>query len=47
MSILFSKKGKKITRFVWAFLGILIIISMTIFFAPGLIPGVGGGGLGF
>lgn len=47
MSLLFSKKGKKAARYIWAFLGVLIIISMTLFFAPGLIPGVGHGAVPF
>jgi hypothetical protein len=41
MSFLFEKRTKKAARVIWSVLGVLIIISMALFFAPGLIPGVG------
>lgn len=39
--MLFDKRTKKVVKYVWMVLGILIIISMVLLFAPGLIPGVG------
>jgi hypothetical protein len=47
MSFLFERRTKKIVKYLWVVLGILIIISMMLFFAPGLIPGVGPSGIGF
>jgi predicted nucleic acid-binding Zn ribbon protein len=41
MSLLFDKRTKKTVRIIWSILGVLIILSMALFFAPGLIPGVG------
>ena len=32
--MLFDKKTKKAVRYVWIVLSVLIIISMTLFFAP-------------
>ena len=37
--MLFHRRTKKIVKYTWMVLGILIILSMTLFFAPGLIPG--------
>jgi len=39
--MLFEKKTKKVMRYIWMALGILIIISMILLFTPGLIPGSG------
>jgi len=46
-NVLFDKRTKRYIRYIWTALGILIIISMMLFFAPGLIPGAGQGGFGF
>jgi hypothetical protein len=40
MSFLFDKRTKKVMRVAWAVLAILVIISMILFFAPGLVGGV-------
>jgi len=37
MSFLFHHRTKKIVKYVWAVVAVLVIISMVIFFAPGLI----------
>ena len=39
--MLFHKRTKKVVKYVWIVLGVLIILSMILFFSPGLIPGVG------
>ncbi|MEX0652446.1 MAG: hypothetical protein WD153_03255 [Candidatus Paceibacterota bacterium] len=39
--MLFDKRTKKVVRYVWMVLGALIIASMVLLFAPGLIPGTG------
>ncbi|MCW9054377.1 MAG: hypothetical protein OQJ98_00090 [Candidatus Pacebacteria bacterium] len=39
--MLFHKRTKKVMRYIWIVLSILIIASMVLFFAPGLISGVG------
>jgi len=44
MSFLFHKKTRKAMRWIWTVLAVLIIISMVLLFAPGLIPGTGIGG---
>jgi len=36
MSFLFHSRTKKVLRAVWAVVAVLIILSMVIFFAPGL-----------
>ena len=36
MSFLFHKRTKKVVKFVWAIVAIVVIIGMVIFFAPGL-----------
>ena len=36
MSFLFHKRTKKIVNVAWGILAVLIIISMVLFFAPGL-----------
>jgi hypothetical protein len=42
MSFLYRKKTKKVMKYIWMVLAILIIISMVLLFTPGLIPGSGG-----
>lgn len=37
MSFLFHRKTKKVLNVVWGFVAVLIIISMVLFFAPGLL----------
>jgi len=37
MSFLFHKRTKKILKVAWAVIAVLIILSMIIFFAPGLV----------
>lgn len=37
MSFLFHRKTKKVLNVVWAVVAVLIIISMVLFFAPGLV----------
>jgi hypothetical protein len=37
MSILFHKKGKKVMQFIFGFIGILIILSMLLVSAPGVV----------
>ena len=39
--MLFHKRTKKIAKYFWVVIGALIILSMILFFAPGLIPGIG------
>ena len=36
MSFLYHKRTKKAMRWVWGVLAILIMLSMVVFFAPGL-----------
>ena len=36
MSFLFHRKTKKVLNVVWGVVAVLIIISMVLFFAPGL-----------
>lgn len=36
--MLFEKRTKKAVKIIWIILSVLIIISMLLFFAPGLIP---------
>ena len=40
MSFLYHHKTKKIMKYAWGVIAVLIIISMVLFFAPGLIPGI-------
>jgi hypothetical protein len=37
MSFLFHRKTKKVLNAIWAVVAVLIIISMVLFFAPGLL----------
>lgn len=37
MSFLFHRKTKKVLNIIWGFVAVLIIISMVLFFAPGLL----------
>ena len=39
MSFLFDKRTKKVLKAVWGIIAVIIIVSMVLFFAPGLIPG--------
>lgn len=39
-NMLFSKKSKKIAKYFWMVVGALLILGLSLFFAPGLIPGV-------
>jgi len=36
MSFLFHKRTKNILKFIWGGMAVLIILSMVLFFAPGL-----------
>jgi|GEM_PF-2162037 len=36
--MLFEKKTRKTVKIIWMVLSVLIVISMLLFFAPGLIP---------
>jgi len=38
MSFLFDKRTKKVMRWIWGGIAVLVIISMVLFFTPGLIP---------
>jgi len=38
MSFLFDKRTRKVMKYVWAVLAVLIMISMVLLFSPGLIP---------
>jgi len=40
--MLFDKRTKKAIKYIWMVLAFLIIVSMVLLFAPGLIPGFGG-----
>lgn len=37
MSFLFHKRTKRVLQFVWGFIAVVIIISMVVFFAPGVL----------
>lgn len=37
MSFLFHKRTKRIMQIVWGVLAVLIMVSMVVFFAPGLV----------
>ena len=37
MSFLFEKRTKKVLKVVWAGIAVLIIVSMVLFFAPGVL----------
>ena len=37
MSFLFHKRTKKVMQWIWGGIAILVIISMVLFFAPGLL----------
>lgn len=37
MSFLFHRKTKKALKVIWAVVAVLIILSMVVFFAPGLL----------
>jgi len=39
MSFMYEEKTKKAMRWIWGLFAILIIISMVMLYAPGLIPG--------
>ena len=41
MSFLYHHRTRKIIKYTWGVVAVLIIIGMVVFFAPGLIPGVG------
>jgi len=36
MSFLFDRRTKKVIRYVWMVVAVMVIIGMTLFFAPGL-----------
>jgi len=42
MSFLFRKRTRKVMKYVWIVLAILIMISMVLLFSPGIIPSGGG-----
>lgn len=44
--MLFEKKTQKALKYVWMFLGVLIMASMVLFLVAGLLPG-GYTGIGF
>ena len=37
MSFLFHKRTKKVLQVIWGFVAVMIIVSMIIFFSPGVI----------
>ncbi|HEY4514172.1 MAG TPA: hypothetical protein VJH69_02505 [Candidatus Paceibacterota bacterium] len=37
MSFLYSRRTKKVVKWLWGVIAVLVIISMVIFFAPGLV----------
>jgi len=37
MNFLFHHKTKKVLNFIWGVVAVLIIVSMVLFFAPGLV----------
>lgn len=37
MSILFEKKGQKVIKVIFSIVGILVVISMVILYAPGIL----------
>ncbi len=37
MSFLFHRRTKRVINFLWAVIAVLVIISMTLFFAPGVV----------
>lgn len=37
MSFLFHRKTKKVLNIIWSIVAVLIIVSMVLFFAPGLV----------
>jgi hypothetical protein len=37
MSFLFHKRTKKVLGFVWGVIAVIVMISMVLFFAPGLV----------
>ncbi len=37
MSFLFDKRTKRVMKWIWGGVAILVMISMTLFFAPGLV----------
>lgn len=37
MSFLFDKRNKRFIKIAWAIIAVLVIVSMVIFFAPGLV----------
>ena len=41
MSFLFDKKTRKAMKWVWGIFAVLIMVSMVILYAPGLLPGIG------
>lgn len=41
MSFLFHHRTKKIAKYAWMVISVLIIVSMVIFFAPGLLTSFG------
>jgi hypothetical protein len=36
MSFLYHKRTKKVIQYVWAFVAIIVILGMVLFFAPGI-----------
>jgi len=41
MSFLYDEKTRKAMKWIWIVIAILIIVSMVMLYAPGLIPGGG------
>ncbi len=37
MSFLFHRNTKKVMKYLWGVIAVLVILSMVIFFAPGLV----------
>lgn len=37
MSFLFDKRTKKVVKFIWGVVAVIVILGMVVFFAPGLV----------
>ncbi|MDO8552596.1 MAG: hypothetical protein Q7S01_03645 [bacterium] len=42
MSFLFNRNTKKVMKYFWSVVAVLVIISMVLFFAPGLVAMISG-----
>jgi len=43
MSFLFHRNTKKAMKYLWGVIAVLVIISMVLFFAPGVVSMISGG----